>query len=235
VKEINNLPADSIPQKPSGLPITIRLARSSDIAAIVEVQVLALQVLGAKHYTPEQLQALIEDKSKPRDYLEEAFVAELEGQIVGFAAIGFSLWVVTVHAVFVHPNFARRGIGTTLLHHLILEARKGHYQTLWVTSALNAEPFYNAYGFESLYKTSIQLRSGISIPCIAMKKSLMDLPTLNPQPSIEHTPLNKRAVAATRPINTRSAETDPDRLMQIILVGLIIGFLILLVLSLVLS
>jgi GNAT superfamily N-acetyltransferase len=53
-----------------------------------------------------------------------------------------------VHAVYVHPEFARRGVGSALLSALEREARRRGLSVLSLESTATAHPFYRFRGFE---------------------------------------------------------------------------------------
>jgi GNAT superfamily N-acetyltransferase len=52
-----------------------------------------------------------------------------------------------VHAVYVHPESARRGVGTALLRALEREARRRGLSTLVLESTATGHPFYRSRGF----------------------------------------------------------------------------------------
>ena len=70
------------------------------------------------------------------------FVADVDGQMVGYAALDGPGRVV--EAVFVDPSFAGQGIGRALLETLELTAIRGGIVQLRLSSTPNAERFYIA-------------------------------------------------------------------------------------------
>ncbi|MBE9118428.1 GNAT family N-acetyltransferase [Lusitaniella coriacea LEGE 07157] len=151
-------------------PILIRLAEVADAERIVQIQYQALQTQCAKDYTQQQLNALLEDKSRKRSWNETIFVAEINNEIVGFAALLQAL--SSIGAAYVDPNFTRRGIGTKLLAEVEREAMLHNIQILGVMSSLTARPFYEANGYDAIAESSIRVR-GVQVPCIALKKRLI--------------------------------------------------------------
>ena len=149
---------------------SIRLARLEDIDIIVQVQLEAIKILCANDYSPEELSALLKDKSHPRSWSEITFVAEIKGEIVGFASLmGFSNIIA---AVFVKPSFTRRGIGTKLLRSVEQEAIRRNFRGLRVNSSLTGYSFYLANGYQTLRRTKIVINS-VTIPCIDLQKKLL--------------------------------------------------------------
>jgi ribosomal protein S18 acetylase RimI-like enzyme len=84
-------------------------------------------------------------------------VAELGKQIVGFCHLGSSRdtdsnskEIGEIIAIYVHPEFWRKGAGKALCRHSLNEARLQNYVavTLWVLSSnTTARNFYEAIGF----------------------------------------------------------------------------------------
>ena len=150
--------------------VSIRLATKDDADTIIQIQFDAIRNLCANDYSPLELSALLKDKSHPRSRSEITFVAEIAGKIVGFASLmGLSNIIA---AVFVKPRFARRGIGTTLLHSLEQEAIRRNLRVLRVTSSLTGHAFYLANGYQTLGRTKIVINS-VHISCICLQKRLI--------------------------------------------------------------
>ena len=152
--------------------IWIRRATSEDEPEIIRIQCKAISILTTGDYNPQQIKALLRSKSKPRSASEIVWVAEIAGSIIGFAATFGSLNIIS--AVFVEPNFTRRGIGSLLLQHLEREAINHKIPVLWVSSSLTGQNFYRANGYFKIAR--IYLVLGFSyIPCIHMKKRLLPM------------------------------------------------------------
>ena len=149
--------------------ILIRLANRDDYDAIISVQYDSIKIILANDYTLQELEALLKNKTRQRSWDETIFVAEIAGNVVGFASLvkGHS----SIGAVFVRPDFIRQGIGTRLLSSIEQEAIAHKVKTLGVCSSLTGHAFYVANGYKTLGKTYIPLNS-VFIPCIAMKKRL---------------------------------------------------------------
>jgi GNAT superfamily N-acetyltransferase len=74
-----------------------------------------------------------------------------------------------VHAIYVHPEAARRGVGSALLHALEEEARRRCLPALTLESTATGHPFYLARGFVD--NGPPILRFG-GIPARPMRKTL---------------------------------------------------------------
>jgi putative acetyltransferase len=147
--------------------IIIRRAHLSDHSRIVQLQQCSLQVLCQKDYSVEQVKVLLKDK---RDYKnwkwgETVFVAEYERTIVGFAARNQN-WIT---AVYVHPEFTRKGIGSRLLNILEDDSRACGINSLFVDASITAKPFYDSLGYQMRTPVLICVR-GVQVHCIEMRK-----------------------------------------------------------------
>lgn len=150
--------------------VIIRPAKPEDKYIIVEIQYRALKTLVAKDYSYRQLNALLRSKSTPRKSPEIIFVAEINGQPVGFASLLHPF--NTIGAIFVDPNYIRRNIGTLLIKRIELEAIANKIPVLWVYSSLTGYDFYRANGYQTIGKAFLPLYSTY-IPCVRMKKRLL--------------------------------------------------------------
>jgi N-acetylglutamate synthase-like GNAT family acetyltransferase len=97
------------------------------------------------------------------------FVATNEsGTVVGFASyLGEEL-----RAVYVHPEVARGGVGTSLLVALESHARDHGIAELHLDASLNAEAFYAARGYVASVRMTHPLKRGGSLECVRMTRRL---------------------------------------------------------------
>lgn len=147
--------------------IIIRRAHPSDHPRMVQLQQCALQVLCQKDYSAQQVKVLLKDK---RDYKnwkrgETAFVAEYEKTIVGFVARNHS----SITAIYVHPEFTRKGIGSRLLNILEDDAKACGINSLMVDASITAKPFYDSCGYQMKTPVLVSVR-GIQVHYIKMQK-----------------------------------------------------------------
>ncbi|WP_256684881.1 GNAT family N-acetyltransferase [Halococcus qingdaonensis] len=130
----------------------VRPATRTDRTALAELHTAAVEAFGPDGYAAEQVDEWAgADERSPADYTVDAAgehftVAVREGAVAGFGHL--VLDVEEVHAVYVHPDRARRGVGSALLAELEGYAR-GHGCTgLALQSSLNAVEFYERAGYE---------------------------------------------------------------------------------------
>ncbi len=77
-----------------------------------------------------------------------------------------------IRAFFVHPNWARRGIGGLILEACEKAAREAGFTRLEMGATLSGVAFYKAKGYASLEKLEAPLGNGESLPIVRMAKNL---------------------------------------------------------------
>ncbi|MGH8218307.1 MAG: GNAT family N-acetyltransferase [Steroidobacteraceae bacterium] len=67
-----------------------------------------------------------------------------------------------------HPDWGRRGIGTSLLDRCVSDARSAGVRKIHCVSTLNAEPFYLAAGFETVGPINVPMGPTLKFPGVLM-------------------------------------------------------------------
>jgi GNAT superfamily N-acetyltransferase len=176
------------------VPPTIRLATDADVPALKVLIALSVRGLQWTHYTPAQMEGALGavfgvDSQLIADgtYL----VVEVEGQIA--ACGGWSkrktLYggdqvvnredslldpaydAARIRAFFVHPEFARRGIGTQLLKACEDAACAEGFTRFELASTLPGVPLYSARGYLPGERFDIPLQNGESLGILQMSKT----------------------------------------------------------------
>jgi GNAT superfamily N-acetyltransferase len=75
-----------------------------------------------------------------------------------------------IRAFFVHPDWARRGIGGMILTACEGAARKAGFRRLEMGATLTGVPFYQAKGYEILDPAAVPLGNGLTLPIVRMGK-----------------------------------------------------------------
>lgn len=158
----------------------IRMACESDAESIISVHRNAVHVTAASFYTesilndwsPENPERVIQMRAKLQVNPENTLilVIECDGVVAGFGEIAPQL--EELRAVYVTPEFSRRGLGSALLLELEIRASKFGLHRLWLDSSLNAQEFYRLNGYQVDGPGTHKLNSGQIMPCIKMSKSL---------------------------------------------------------------
>ena len=79
-----------------------------------------------------------------------------------------------IRAFFVHPDCARRGLGTLLLQTCEAAARAAGFRRAELTSTLTGVALYQARGFEAAERFELPLSNGAALPVVRMTKTLVE-------------------------------------------------------------
>ena len=175
--------------------LMIRKAITEDIPVLESLIPLSVRGLQARDYSERQMEGAIGtvfgvDRQLIRD--GTYFVVEAEGRIV--ACGGWSLRQTLfgsdhapakddryldpardparIRAFFVHPEWARRGIGALLLRACEDAAIAHGFSRLELAATLTGVPLYRAHGFEEIERIEVALPNGESLPVIRMAKQV---------------------------------------------------------------
>lgn len=154
--------------------IQIRKATEADEDATWRARTASIRCLCTSHYG-EQLAEAWASAPRPDDFVaiiqdRDFLVAEFKSGIVGFGFIHRQH--AEMEALFVAPDFARRGIGTALLAALEAKARQAGLKRLSLSSSLNAVSFYEVAGYLAIEETTWHHPAGFNLRCVEMAKAL---------------------------------------------------------------
>jgi len=77
-----------------------------------------------------------------------------------------------IRAIFVHPDFARKGLGTMILKHCEEAAARAGFSALEMGSTLTGVPLYTLKGYVPRERVAVPLPNGETLPIIHMVKVL---------------------------------------------------------------
>ena len=150
----------------------VRPVTREDRAALPGLHTAAVEAFGPDGYDADEVQAWAKaDDRSPDDYDVDApdehfTVAVRGGEIAGFGHVVLNAG--EVHAVYVHPDHAGHGVGSTLLAELEGYARGRGLTALALHSSLNAVEFYELAGYERV--DADETDSGLAV--VEMRKEL---------------------------------------------------------------
>jgi len=75
-----------------------------------------------------------------------------------------------IRAFFIHPDWARRGIGTQILEACEAAARQAGFTRFEMGATLTGVPFYRTKGYVALEDIEVPLEGGESLPIVKMTK-----------------------------------------------------------------
>jgi GNAT superfamily N-acetyltransferase len=181
--------------------LNVRQAVHDDVPALQEVIRASVRGLQTADYTPEQRERALEvvfgvDTQLIEDgtyFVVESEVAPLHGLVIA----GCGGWskrktlygsdhcsgredslldpqhdAAKIRAFFVHPAWARRGIGSRLLEVCEAAAAAAGFRRFEMGSTLTGVPLYRARGYVETEEREVPLGSGLSLPIVRMEKHL---------------------------------------------------------------
>jgi GNAT superfamily N-acetyltransferase len=178
------------------MPFTIRLAQPADIPALkllIEASVRGLQF---RDYTALEIEgALTSVFGVDTQLIADGtyFVAETEYHTIAGCGgwskrrtlFGADHWThredelldpatepAKIRAFFVHPDSARRGVGTAILDACEDAAGAAGFTRLEMGATLTGVPFYTARGYQASERFNVPLANGETLPIVRMHRTL---------------------------------------------------------------
>jgi GNAT superfamily N-acetyltransferase len=176
------------------MDFVLRAATLADVPALEWLITASTRGLSRADYTDEQIEAALGsamgvDSELIRD--GTYFVVEAEGQLVGCggwsrrrtlfgadagtgresALLDPSHEAARIRAFFVHPDWARRGIGRLLLDHCEAAARAHGFTAAELMATLPGQRLYRVCGYVAGVPIQHPLGDGLTIEFVPMRKS----------------------------------------------------------------
>ena len=177
----------------SGMTVQLRLATRDDIPILEELIQKSVRQLSKGYYSDKQIEsALIHIFGVDTQLIDDKtyFVAESNDQIVGCGGwskrktiYGGDKFKETedplldpetdparIRAFFIHPSWARRGIGSQIMEACERAALEAGFKELELVATLPGEPLYKAFGYEAMEHMEAPLSDGETLPGVRMRK-----------------------------------------------------------------
>jgi GNAT superfamily N-acetyltransferase len=175
----------------------VRKAVAADVPILRELIEESVRGLQAADYSPAQIEGALKSVYGVDSQLiadGTYFVAESAGEetIVGCGGwskrktlyggdqfsdredslLDPSCEAAKIRAFFIHPNWARRGIGSLILEACEDAARAGGFTCLEMGATLSGVAFYRAKGYAEIENQIVQLDKGNVLPIVKMAKQV---------------------------------------------------------------
>lgn len=177
----------------ASVPVRLRQASLEDLPALRELIDVSVRALNAGDYTQKQIESALQFEygADNRQLVLERtyYVAEIDNRIVGSGGWSRRKNVLPsakskvkladprcepakIRAFFVHPNYARRGIATSILEASEKAARLAGFHQLELIATLTGEPVYAHFGFTAVERMELTLPDGVVFPATRMVKAI---------------------------------------------------------------
>ena len=81
--------------------------------------------------------------------------------------------VARIRAFFIHPNWARRGLGHAILDACEKAIRDAGFRSAELVATLPGEPFYVAFNYSAIERYDVPLANGLGLPVVRMIKNFV--------------------------------------------------------------
>lgn|GEM_PF-317308 len=192
-------------RSPGKMDYVIRKATIDDRLAIEQLIIESARKLSRDDYSDEQIEEAIRAVFGVDTKLIEDgtyFVAVASGKLIGSggwskrrtlfggdqfaerdsAELDQKSEAARIRAFFVHPKFARRGIGRAILMRCEAEARAVGFGKLELMSTLPGIRLYEACGYQEGEDFAYPMANGVVLPLRVMRKQLLREDNRNPGP-----------------------------------------------------
>ncbi|MCO5949724.1 GNAT family N-acetyltransferase [Mucilaginibacter flavidus] len=175
------------------MPLTTRLATRQDIPQLNELIALSVRGLSTEYYTPNQIESAIKyifgiDTQLIID--GTYYIAEKDGVLVGCGGwskrntlyggdqhkdiedplLNPATDSARIRAFFVHPDYARQGIGRLIMNVCEDAAKSNGFTTFELGATLPGVPLYQVMGYHAIERIDAPLADGEVLGIVKMKK-----------------------------------------------------------------
>jgi len=178
------------------MEISIRVAVMGDVPVLKELIPLSARELSKGYYTIQQAESAIKyifgvDTQLIED--QTYYVAVADGEVVGCGGwskrktmfggdqmkaesdpmLDPSVDAGRIRAFFIHPGWARKGIGRRIIQACEEAAQADGFNKMELVATLPGEPLYAAMGYEVYERIDIPMADSVALPAARMKKILI--------------------------------------------------------------
>jgi GNAT superfamily N-acetyltransferase len=174
--------------------IELRAATRADIPALDAMHFLSVQALGSDDYSPAEIEAFIGHLGTyDKQLIDDGtyFVLVHGGHVVGSGgwsrhlphaegqqqgetqqAASLAPNSAKVRSIFVHPKYARLGLGSRLVRHAEAQAAAAGFRLVELWATLTGVPLYEKLGYQVVSRFGIPVGNGTTVPAVHMARIL---------------------------------------------------------------
>jgi GNAT superfamily N-acetyltransferase len=175
--------------------IQLRLAKMNEIPQLELLIAASVRSLSADYYSSQQIEsALLYVFGIDTQLIIDGtyFVAEIDNYLVGCGGwskrktlfggdqaklnednlLDPKTEPARIRAFFIHPGFARRGIGKQIIRACEAAASEAGFQQLELAATLSGVPLYLATGYHAIERFNHLLKDGVKFPLVRMGKAI---------------------------------------------------------------
>jgi GNAT superfamily N-acetyltransferase len=184
--------------------LTLRLATPADTPALRELVERSVRALSVGYYTGPQIEGMVRYVIE----LDPQLIADRTYYVIesdASALVAAGGWgrrrtlyggdqsrgaedpildpardAARIRRFFVHPAWARRGLGRRLFDRCAADAAGAGFRRLELMATLSGEPLYRALGFVELERSAMPLPGGESLTLVRMARPLSAPPAAEP-------------------------------------------------------
>ena len=151
----------------------IKRANLADLDAILSLYYNTVKIINAKHYTQNQIEAWLDDESRPERFEKKIneqlfYVCKNEfDDLLGFSSITEDGYLDLLYASKLHQ---RLGIGTLLMEQMLIAGKIYHFDKIEADVSITAVPFFKSNGFETINEQIVE-RNGVKLTNFRMIKT----------------------------------------------------------------
>ncbi|MEO8885252.1 MAG: GNAT family N-acetyltransferase [Mucilaginibacter sp.] len=175
------------------MAVTIRLATFEDVPHLLKLIDISVRGLSANYYTPNQIESSLKYLFGVDSQLiidSTYYVAEIDGVMVGCGGwskrntlfggdqhkqvedplLDPAKDAARIRAFFVHPGYARQGIGRHIIDVCEAEALKNGFTRFELGATLSGVPLYTAMGYQPVKRVDTILPDGEVLGVLKMER-----------------------------------------------------------------
>jgi len=159
----------------NGHSLELRAWQPADSAQICELFHAAINRIACEHYSAEQRAQWAHPSLDELFWHQRLSETQPTVAIAGPRIAGFVELIrdeAYIDCLYVHPDFARQGVGGLLLQHVLNQALLARLPALQVDVSLTARPLFEKAGFRLLHENR-HVRNGVELINLRMEKQLL--------------------------------------------------------------